>query len=69
MSTEYSVKYETQLPTLSGKKKQWGYFQCKFENHLAQKGLMEILKWKGAIPKDDETWTEEEQKDEGCKGL
>ena len=50
------------VPTFDGKRKNWRMFKAKFESYLAQKDMSLLLAWNAVVPKDTETWTEDELK-------
>ena len=50
------------VPTFDGKRENWRMFKAKFESYLAQKDMSLLLTWKLDVPKDGETWTDDELK-------
>ena len=49
------------------RKKTWPFFKVKMLSYLAQKGLIELLSYKGEIDRDDKTYTNEEKKSAAVK--
>ena len=60
-------KVYIKVPTWDGKKKTWPFFKVKMLSYLAQKGLIELLSYKGEIDRDDKTYTNEEKKSAAVK--
>jgi hypothetical protein len=55
--TDEETRYSTKVPTFSGKKRDWMVFKTKMESYLAQKGMLALLRWRQAVPTDDEECT------------
>jgi len=55
MSTmaDKELSYTLKPPTFTGEKEDWLFFKVKMESYLAQKDMVELLSYTGAVPKDD----------------